>query len=92
MIEILAPIITEKALSQVSEGRYIFKVLVSANKVQIAKAIQDIFKVKVVKVNVIRVKDETKLSRGKYKVKIKGYKKAIVTLKKGDKISGFEAK
>ena len=57
MIKVLfSPIITEKSMSKVGDGIYTFKVALNANKVQIAQAISNLYKVKVEKVNVIKVK------------------------------------
>lgn len=89
---LLSPIITEKAISKIIEGVYTFKVANSANKVEVAKAVKDLYKVDVVRVNVIKIKAEEKLVRGRFQARIKGWKKAIVTLKKGQKIPGFEEK
>lgn len=89
---LLAPIITEKAISKIAEGRYTFKVAKKANKVQVAKTIADLYKVKVIKVNIVNKKDESVLVKGRFKGSKKGWKKAIITLKKGQKIPGFEEK
>ncbi|MBM2820789.1 MAG: ribosomal protein large subunit ribosomal protein [Candidatus Berkelbacteria bacterium] len=89
---LIRPIITEKSLIGVRDGRYVFEVAKKANQPQIAQEIKKIYKVDVVKVNIINVKGEKKLIRQKYTAKIKGIKKAIVTLKKGQKIPGFEEK
>ena len=62
-----------------------FKVPVKANKNNLKKSIEKIFKVNVTKVNIINKKNRTKVARGK-KIKVKGYKKAIITLKKGQNI------
>ncbi|MFA6493058.1 MAG: 50S ribosomal protein L23 [Patescibacteria group bacterium] len=92
MSEILiAPIITEKAVSKVDQGSYVFKVSRKANKIQIANAITDLYKVKVEKVNVINKKPESVFIKGKSGQK-KAWKKAIITLKKGQKIAEFEQK
>lgn len=89
---LLAPIITEKAIRKIESGRYTFKVATYANKVQIARAITDLYKVEVTKVNVISKASEEVLLRGKYSGRKKAWKKAIITLKKGQKIPGFEEK
>lgn len=89
---LIRPIITEKSLIGVQDGRYVFEVAKKANQHQIAEEIKKMYKVNPVKVNTIIVKGEKRLVRGKYPAKIKDYKKAIVTLKKGQKISGFEEK
>ena len=83
--KILSPIVTEKSTNQSQFGKVIFKVPRSSNKISVKKSIEKIFKVNVIKVNIINKQNIVKLSRGK-KIKKKGYKKAIVTLKKGQSI------
>lgn len=87
---LVAPIITEKSLGGVALGRYVFEVSAKANKASIARAIEDLYKVEVTSVRVLNVKGKTKLVRGRYKSKTKDWKKAVITLKKGQKIPGFE--
>ena len=82
---IISPIYTEKATASSEHNKFIFKVHGNANKDIIKKNIEKIFKVKVVKINTTILKSETKLIRGR-KVKKPGYKKAIITLKKGQSI------
>lgn len=83
--KIISPIVTEKSTNQSQFGKVIFKVPRSSNKISVKKSIEKIFKVNVIKVNIINKQNIVKLSRGK-KIKKKGYKKAIVTLKKGQSI------
>lgn len=82
---IISPIITEKATSLSEHNKVVFKVQNTATKNTIKKNIEKIFKVNVIKVNTINLKGKTKLTRGK-KSNRPGYKKAIVTLKKGQSI------
>ena len=82
---IVSPAITEKATSLSDFNKVVFKVHKGANKNSIKKSIEKIFKVKVVKINTVNLKGKTKLIRGKKTTK-PGYKKAIVTLKKGQSI------
>ena len=82
---IISPNITEKATSLSEFNKIVFKVNKNANKNSIKKNIEKIFKVNVVKVNTINLKGKTKFVRGKKSTK-SGYKKAIVTLKKGQMI------
>ena len=82
---IISPNITEKSTSLSEHNKIVFKVHKGANKNTIKKSIEKIFKVNVVKVNTINLKGKTKLVRGKKSIK-SGYKKAIVTLKKGQSI------
>ena len=83
--KILSPIVTEKSTSLSEQNKIVFKVPNKSNKSTLKKNIEKIFKVNVVKVNIINKQPRKKITRGK-KVKIKGYKKAIVTLKKGQSI------
>lgn len=82
---IIRPIITEKSQILKERQEYVFEVHKEANKPQIKKAVEDLFKVKVKKIKVINVKPKRKFLARKEGQK-KGYKKAIVTLEKGFKI------
>tara|TARA_B100001029_G_C14796823_1_gene304933 strand:- start:199 stop:492 length:294 start_codon:yes stop_codon:yes gene_type:complete len=82
---IKSPIVTEKATGLSEQNKVIFKVHADASKKSIKKNIEKIFKVKVIKVNTIKKKRKMKLVRGKVGFK-KGFKKAIITLKKGQSI------
>ena len=82
---ITSPRITEKATSLSEHNKIVFKVHDGATKKSIKKSVEKIFKVNVIKVNTINQKGKTKLVRGK-KTNRPGYKKAIVTLKKGQSI------
>ena len=82
---VLHPIITEKATSLSENNKVVFKVRDDASKKTIKKNIEKIFKVNVIKVNTITKKSKSKIIRGKIGYK-KGYKKALVTLKKGQSI------
>ena len=82
---ILNPLVTEKSTKQSEMNKVVFKVNSSADKKSVKKIIEKIFKVNVVKVNIINKQSRHKLARSK-KVKVQGYKKAIVTLKKGQNI------
>ena len=79
------PIITEKATILSEQNKTVFKVHEKANKKTRKKNIEKLFKVSVVKVNIINQKSKIKLKQGKKSVK-SGYKKAIITLKKGQSI------
>ena len=83
--KILFPLVTEKSTNQSEYNKIVFKVPSKANKKNLKKNIEKIFKVNVTKINIINKQRRTKLSRGK-KVKIPGFKKAIITLKKGQSI------
>ena len=79
------PIITEKATILSEQNKTVFKVHEDANKKTIKKNIEKLFKVNVIKINIINKQRRLKLIRGK-KVKVPGFKKAIITLKKGQNI------
>ena len=76
---IIAPIITEKSNDGLQSGKYTFKVNKDATKVEIAKAIENLFEVKVLKVNTMTVKGKTKRV-GYHTGKTSDWKKAIVTI------------
>ena len=83
--KIISPHITEKSTNLSEQNKIIFKVPDKANKKNLKKNIEKIFKVNVTKINIINKKSKTKITRGR-KVKVSGYKKAIVTIKKGQNI------
>ena len=83
--KILSPILTEKTTNLSEQNKVVFKVPKSANKKNLKTNIEKIFKVNVTKINIINKQNRTKLTRGK-KVKVSGFKKAIITLKKGQSI------
>lgn len=76
---IIAPVITEKSMSGIADKKYTFKVAKDANKIEIADAVEKIFKVKVSKVNTISVRGREK-RMGRYSGYTPSWKKAIVTL------------
>jgi len=82
---IVSPVITEKATTLSEFNKMVFRVHKGASKNSIKKSIEKIFKVNVIKINTINLRGKTKLVRGK-KSSRPGYKKAIVTLKKGQSI------
>ena len=83
--KIIAPHVTEKSTNLSEQNKIIFKVPDKANKKNLKKNIEKIFKVNVTKINIINKQNRTKVTRGR-KVKVSGYKKAIITLKKGQSI------
>ena len=83
--KIISPHITEKSTNLSEQNKIIFKVPKKANKTNLKKNIEKIFKVNVTKINIINKQARTKLTRGR-KIKVSGYKKAIITLKKGQSI------
>ena len=83
--KILSPVVTEKSTNLSELNKIVFKVPDGANKKNLKKNIEKIFKVNVIKINIINKQNRTKLTRGR-KVKVSGFKKAIITLKKGQSI------
>ena len=83
--KILSPFVTEKTTNLSEQNKVVFKVPATANKKNLKTNIEKIFKVNVVKINIINKQNRIKLTRGR-KVKVSGYKKAIITLKKGQSI------
>ena len=82
---IISPVVTEKSTKLSEQNKIVFKVPYRANKKNLKKNLEKIFKVNVTKINIINKKTREKSTRGK-KVKVPGYKKAIITLKKGQNI------
>ena len=82
---ILSPVVTEKSTNLSEMNKIVFKVNRSLNKKSVKNSIEKIFKVNVIKVNIINKQSRLKKVRGK-KIKVQGYKKAVVTLKKGQNI------
>lgn len=87
---IIRPLITEKSTILMAEGKYVFEVAKAANKIEIAKAISQIFNVKVASVNTVNVEGKVK-RMGRSIGKRSDYKKAIVKLAAGETIEFFEA-
>ena len=83
--KIISPIVTEKSTNLSEQNKIVIKFPFNANKKNLKKNIEKIFKVNVIKVNIINKQNRSKLVRGR-KVKISGFKKAIITLKKGQSI------
>ena len=83
--KILSTLLTEKSTNLSGENKIVFKVRKSANKKNLKNNIEKIFKVNVTKINIINKQNRTKFTRGR-KVKVSGFKKAIITLKKGQSI------
>ena len=85
---IIRPVITEHSYDKMEENVYTFEVAKTANKVEIAQAIEKLFGVNVVKVNTLNVKAKPKRVRWKAG-KTRTWKKAMVTIKAGEKIELF---
>jgi large subunit ribosomal protein L23 len=86
---ILAPVVSEKSYSLIEDNKYSFRVHPRAHKTQIRQAIEDLFDVKVVAVNVLKVQSKPK-RRGWTRGRKPGWKKAIVQVRAGDRIEIFE--
>lgn len=89
---IYRPIVTEKVSNLQDKGIYSFEVDPKANKIEIARAVEAQFKVSVTNVRTMNFKGKTKTQmtkRGRFQGKTSHFKKAIVTLKEGDKIDFF---
>jgi large subunit ribosomal protein L23 len=86
---ILAPIVSEKSYAATTRGSYTFRVHSDAHKTQIRQAVEELFGVKVERVNVIKVQAKPK-RRGAFKGTRQGWKKAVVQLRAGDTIEIFE--
>lgn len=86
---IIRPVITEKSSRLMEENKYTFEVHSSANKIQIRKAVEEVFKVKVKDVHVISVHPKPK-RMGAFVGKSRAWKKAIVSLAQGERIEFFE--
>ena len=85
---IIKPIITEKSMDGLQVGKYTFKVAKNANKVEIAKAVEELFGVKVAKVNTVNVRGRLK-RQGRTQGYTKCWKKAVVTLTEDSKSIEF---
>ena len=86
---LIKPMVTEKATNLGSSNQYVFMVGIDTNKIEVAKAIQEVYGVKPISVNIIKIKGK-KVNRGRITGKRKDFKKAVITLKKGDTISVYE--
>jgi len=86
---LLAPVVSEKSYSLITDRKYTFKVHEDAHKTQIRQAVEELFEVKVASVNIIKVQSKPK-RRGFIKGRRPGWKKAIVELKEGHEIEIFE--
>ena len=86
---LIRPVVSEKSYHQVTDNRYTFRVHQDAHKTQIRQAVEELFDVTVVRVNVIKMPPKPK-RRGLIKGTRPGWKKAIVELKAGDSIEIFQ--
>lgn len=86
---LIKPLVSEKTMGLMEENKYTFFVDPKANKIEIKKAVEEIFKVKVLDVRTMNLKGKFK-RQGKHSGYTSDRKKAIVTLKQGDKITVYE--
>ena len=86
---LIKPLITEKATNLGIENKYAFEIASKANKIEVKKAIEGFYGVKPMKINIIKIKGK-KVRYGRTQGRTKNTKKAVVTLKQGDKIDVFE--
>jgi large subunit ribosomal protein L23 len=86
---LIAPVVSEKSYSLITNNKYSFRVHPKAHKTQIRQAVEELFGVKVLGVNVLKVQSKPK-RRGVHKGTKPGWKKAIVQLREGDSIEIFE--
>ncbi|MBK8098920.1 MAG: 50S ribosomal protein L23 [Planctomycetes bacterium] len=82
---LVRPVVTEKSTLHQASGQYTFEVAPQANKVEIRKAVETLFKVKVTSVNIVRLPGKIKRSFGRPGM-TRPWKKAVITLRKGDNI------
>jgi large subunit ribosomal protein L23 len=86
---LLAPVVSEKSYSLITDRKYTFRVHEDAHKTQIRQAVEQLFDVKVQSVNIVKVQSKPK-RRGMIKGRRPGWKKAIVQLREGHEIEIFE--
>jgi large subunit ribosomal protein L23 len=86
---LLAPVVSEKSYSLITDGKYTFKVHKDAHKTQVRQAVEELFEVKVERVNIVKVQSKPK-RRGMTRGRRPGWKKAVVQLAEGQTIDIFE--
>ncbi len=86
---LLKPVVTEKATNLASENKYVFEVSPRANKIEIKKAVKNVYGVEPLRVNIIKVSGK-EIRSGRISGRTKDWKKAIVTLKPGEQIEIYE--
>jgi len=86
---LLAPVVSEKSYSLIGDNKYSFRIHPDAHKTQVRQAVEELFEVKVERVNVIKVPAKPK-RRGAFRGTRPGWKKAVVHLRAGDTIEIFE--
>jgi large subunit ribosomal protein L23 len=86
---LLAPIVSEKSYSLIDDNKYSFRIHPDAHKTQVRQAVEELFEVKVERVNIVKVQSKPK-RRGMTRGTRPGWKKAIVQLRQGDTIEIFQ--
>jgi large subunit ribosomal protein L23 len=86
---LLAPVVSEKSYSLIGDNKYSFRIHPDAHKTQVRQAVEQLFEVKVERVNIVKVQSKPK-RRGVSKGTRPGWKKAIVQLAEGESIEIFE--
>ena len=86
---IIKPIITEQSMEAIADKKYVFQVAIDADKTEIKAAVEEIFGVKVAKINTIRMQGKVKRTGAYPKGKRADYKKAVVTLTADSKTIEF---
>lgn len=86
---LVRPIITEKNTMLAEQGKYTFEVALTVNKIEIKQAVEEVFKVRVAAVNVMRVPGKQRRS-GRHYGMTRSWKKAVVTLESGERIELFQ--
>jgi large subunit ribosomal protein L23 len=86
---LLRPVVSEKSYEQITQNQYTFQVHKDAHKTQIRQAVEQLFEVKVERVNIVKVQAKPK-RRGRILGSKPGWKKAVVQLRKGDTIEIFQ--
>jgi len=85
---IIKPVITEKSMDELQNGKYTFKVAKNANKIEIKKAVEALFGVEVAKVNTLNVNGKAK-RMGRFEGRTSDWKKAVITLTENSKTIEF---
>lgn len=88
---LIEPWITENTTAMLELNKYVFKIAPKATKKEVRKSVENLYKVKVAAVNTVKIPKKFRM-QGKTQGWKSGFKKAIVTLKEGDKIEFFEGK
>lgn len=86
---IIEPVVSEKSYALMADGKYTFRVDDRAHKTEIAKAVEEVFEVRVVEVRTLQVRSKPK-RRGNFNGRTRAWKKAVVELAPGDRIELFE--